>query len=131
MEDLSNYLFTPGHEWVRVEGRKLVIGFSDYAQANFGDALSVELPEPGDHHYEFNEEIGAVEGDASTREIRAPLSGFITAINTRLLSHPELLNQDPYGEGWLAEMKPDSMDGLEDLLHVDEYEEALPEEEDE
>ena len=128
MEDLSELFFTPGHEWIRVENDTLVIGFTEHAEASMGDVLNVELPEPDEHHYEPHEEIGVVEGEHATREFRAPLPGVIESINTRLLSHPELINQEPYGDGWLVVMKPDTLEGLQDLLLVDEYEEALPDE---
>ena len=126
-DDFSDVLFARSDEWVRPNGDTIIIGFSDHAQAHMGDAIGVELPEPDDHHYEPDEDIGVVEADAVTRDFRAPVSGTIVAINTSLFSHPELINEDPYGRGWLVEMKPDRMDDLEDLFEVDEYEAIRPE----
>jgi len=126
-DDLSDYLFARSDEWIRPGSDTIVIGFSEHAQASMGEVHGVELPEPDDHHYEPDEDIGVVEADAMTRDFRAPVPGTIVAINTNLFSHPELINEEPYGRGWLVEMKPDSMDDLEDLMHVDEYEEMLPE----
>jgi glycine cleavage system H protein len=131
MDDLSELRFTPKHEWVRVKGDRIVVGLTDFAQSLLSDVLSVELPEPGDHHYDANEEIGVVESERATRDFRAPVSGTIAAVNSALLTDPELINADPYGDGWIVEMKPDAVGDVRHLMHVDEYEELLPSEEEE
>ena len=129
MQDFTDYRFTSNHEWVLTKGDRLVIGLTDYAQHMLSDIVSVELPEPGDHHYEENEEVGIVESVKTTSEIRAPVAGYVVATNADLLSIPELINEDPYGKGWLVEFTPDNMADVGALLHVDEYEDILPEEE--
>ena len=82
MAALTDLRFTVGHEWVRREGDRLVIGFRVHAQDLLAEVLTVELPEPDDHHYEPNEDIGVVESEDMTRDFRAPVSGIIVAINT-------------------------------------------------
>ncbi|NQT94289.1 MAG: glycine cleavage system protein GcvH [Lentisphaerae bacterium] len=129
MHDLTGYSFTSNHEWVRPEGDRLVIGLTDYAQHALSDIVSVELPEPEDHHYEKDEELGITESINTTSEIRAPVAGFVVDTNSDLLSDPELINADPYGKGWIVVFKPDNMADVRDLLHADEYEEILPDDE--
>lgn len=122
--------FTRTHEWVRAKGDKIVVGISDYAQAQMHDITNVELPEPDAHHeYEAGEEIGVLESVKAAADFHAPVAGIVTAVNTALLENPELVNNDPYTAGWLVEMKAADMDELGDLMSMDEYEATLPEEE--
>ncbi len=129
MQDLTGYSFTSNHEWVLRKGDCLVIGLTDYAQHALSDIVSVELPEAGDHHYEEDEELGFTESVKTTSEIRAPVAGYVITTNADLLSDPELINEDPYGKGWLVEFKPDNMADVQRLLHLDEYEDILPDDE--
>jgi len=131
MEDLSDIRFTPNDEWVRLEGETIRVGISDFAQGRLGDIVHVDLPEPDDHHYEPDEDAGVIESLSGSIEFHAPLAGMITAINSNLLSNPELVSVDPYGAGWLVEMKPDDIGGYDELLDVNEYESGLPEEDEE
>ena len=129
MEDLSDLAFTRTHEWVRRNGDVIVVGITDYAQHVISEIVSVELPEADDHHYDAGEEVGITESADTSREFRAPVSGIVVGVNSALHGRPELINSDPYGEGWLVEMKPDDAADLDDLMHVDEYEDWLPDEE--
>ncbi len=124
--------FTSMHEWARVKKGKIVLaGISDYAQSLLSDITSVELPEPDDQCYEAGEEVGVIESLKSSMPFHAPTSGTISAVNRELLSNPELINQDPYGEGWLIEMHASNVADLKNLVDQDEYESGLPEEEEE
>ncbi len=129
--DPSDLKFTRSHEWVRVKGKKIVVGITDYAQAQLSDIIGVELPEPDDTRYAAGDDLGVVESTRTTADFHVPINGVVVASNARLLSEPELINSDPYGDGWLVEMKPDSMADIAELLDIDEYESSLPEEEEE
>jgi glycine cleavage system H protein len=128
MTDPSRLKFTDSHEWVGDGGEIIRVGISDFWQQRLSDITHVELPEPDDHHYEAREDMGVVESLEMAADFHAPVPGVIVAINTELLSTPELINTDPYGDGWLVEMRPDSMSDLDDLLEHDEYEAGLPDE---
>ncbi len=125
--------FTSHHQWVKVKTNgHLVVGITDYAQSQLHDITYVELPEPDPlHEFQANDEVGIIESNKTASPYLAPVSGVITAVNTRLLDSPELLNQDPYGNGWIFEMKPSNRKELDDLMDQDEYEGSLPEEEEE
>lgn len=130
--DPSDLRFTDTHEWVRIKDRTtIVVGLTDFAQMRLSDITSVELPEPDDHHYETREEISVIEALNTSAAFHAPADGVIMATNTELLSRPELINLDPYGSGWLVEMKPDNITDVLDLMDVDQYEANLPEDEEE
>ena len=124
----SNELrFTRAHCWVREEGGGLVVGITDYAQEQMSELTFVELPEVGEH-VEGDEEVAVVESVKAANDVYAPVPGAVTAVNEALLEQPELVNQDPYGKGWLFKMKPDHLADLEGLLDADAYEDELPEE---
>jgi glycine cleavage system H protein len=131
MREPVDYRFVPTHEWVRVEGEELVVGITEYAQQRLSDIIHVELPEPDEHHYEAHEDFITLESLKTALDFHAPTAGRIVAVNSELLSNPELINEDPYGEGWLVRMIPDNMDDLQNLLNYHEYEGGLPEEEEE
>ena len=131
MTDPTELRFASSHEWAKVKGESVVVGVSEYAQQHLSDVVHVELPEPDDHHYEAEEDMCVVESLKTASDCHAPVSGTITAINTDLLSRPEVINEDPYGEGWIVEMAPDKMSDIENLMDVYEYEAGLPEEEEE
>jgi glycine cleavage system H protein len=112
--DLSNYRFTPSHEWVRVEGSKATVGISDHAQAQLGDVIFLELPAAGTE-VKAGAKFGAIESVKAASDLYAPVSGTVAEVNTALTDHPELVNSDPYGEGWM--LRIDSAgDDARDLL---------------
>jgi glycine cleavage system H protein len=100
-EDLR---YSPEHEWVRVDGTRVRIGITDYAQDALGDIVFVDLPSVGSE-VEAGGQLGEVESTKSVSEIYAPLAGTVTAVNDALTGAPERLNQDPYGEAWICELE--------------------------
>ena len=97
--------YTAEHEWVKVVGDHVRIGITDYAQEALGDIVFVTLPAVGTE-VEHGQTFGEVESTKSVSDIFAPLTGVITARNEELDAHPELVNSDPYGEGWMVEIAP-------------------------
>ena len=116
--------FTPEHLWVRTDGERAQIGLSDHAQAALGEVIAVELPGMGES-IERGATFGEVESVRTVQELVAPITGVVTAVNEELDDHTELLNEDPYHEGWLIEVKIDDESELDDLIPVEEYEESL------
>ena len=120
----ENLLFTKEHEWVRMEGESAVVGITDYAQHELGDVVYVELPALG-KGLKKGDPVANIESVKAVSDVFAPLSGTITAVNTKLNNTPELVNQEPYGEGWLLKMKLERLDELKELLEQKKYEEYL------
>lgn len=117
-EDL---LYSEEHEWVRREGEGLArIGITDYAQDALGDIVFVELPASG-AHLTFNETFGEVESTKSVSDIFAPVTGTITQVNESLEDAPEIINQDPYGEGWICIVQLEDESQLDMLLSPEAY----------
>jgi len=131
MSDPSKMKFTSSHEWVSRNGNRIRVGITDYFQDQLSDIVNIELPEPDDHHYEAGDEICVIESLKTAADLHAPVAGTIVAINTDLHGSPELINKDPFNAGWLVEMKPDRIQDIARLMAFDEYEVALPEEEEE
>jgi glycine cleavage system H protein len=101
----SDLKYTAEHEWVRVVGDHVRIGITDYAQEALGDIVFVTLPTVGTE-VTLGQTFGEVESTKSVSDIFAPLAGVVTARNEELDAHPELVNSDPYGEGWMVELAP-------------------------
>jgi glycine cleavage system H protein len=118
----DNLYYTESHEWVDPETGK--IGLTDFAQDELGDIVFVEFPSVGDH-LETDSELGVVESIKAVSDVYSPVSGEVTDVNEALEGEPELLNEDPYGDGWLVELDLDSTDEAEALLTPDEYETQL------
>ncbi len=110
MADLSNYRFTASHEWVRAEGSKATIGISDHAQAELGDVIFLELPEVG-ATLKAGAKFGAIESVKAASDLYSPVGGVVAEVNTALTDHPELVNSDPYGEGWMLRLESATDDG--------------------
>ncbi|MBU0679253.1 MAG: glycine cleavage system protein GcvH [Verrucomicrobia bacterium] len=119
--------YTSTHEWVRVEGDEVVVGISDFAQNQLSDITYVELPSVGDT-LSAQDEVAVVESVKAASDIYAPIGGTVTEINDRLADEPEIINSDPYEEGWLFRMKPIDESDVEDLLDASQYESQLPSE---
>ncbi|NLW24530.1 MAG: glycine cleavage system protein GcvH [Clostridia bacterium] len=119
----NNLKYSKEHEWVDLESKK--IGITHYAQESLGDVVFVELPEVG-AEFEVGDSLGVVESVKAVSDVYSPVSGKVTAVNEALLDNPELINQDPYGEGWIVEMEITG--GEEDLLSAEEYERLIKEE---
>ena len=112
--------YAASHEWARSEGDKVKVGISDYAQDQLGDIVFVELPEVGDT-LDKGEEFGTVESVKAVSELYMPVAGEIVAINSSLEESPEKVNNAPYGDGWMIEIKADTLPELDDLMDKDAY----------
>jgi glycine cleavage system H protein len=116
-EDLR---YTADHEWARLDDGTVRVGITDFAQDALGDVVFVQLPPVGGR-VEQGGVLGEVESTKSVSEIYAPVSGEVQAVNTELDDRPELLNSDPYGRGWICEMRPDDPLSLEGLMTASAY----------
>jgi glycine cleavage system H protein len=121
MQVPEDLLYTEEHEWIRKVGNDVVrIGITDYAQDQLGDVVYVELPEVGSKVAK-DDILVEVESTKSVGEVYAPFPGEITSVNEQAASSPELVNQQPYGDGWLVEVKLDEDMPAEGLLDPSEY----------
>jgi glycine cleavage system H protein len=120
--------YTPEHEWVlaRAEGT-VRVGITDYAQTQLGDVVHVELPSVGES-VALGDPVGEVESTKSVSEVFAPVAGEVVARNDTLDGSPELLNSDPYGEGWMMEIKLAETSALDSLLSAEDYRRLIGEE---
>ncbi len=116
----ENLYYTKEHEWIRVDGERAVIGITEYAQAQLGDVVYVELPEVDSHVTQF-ETCGTIESVKTVSDLYAPLSGDVVAINEALDETPELINNDPYRTGWIVEIQFSDHDELNNVLRADAY----------
>ena len=112
--------YTADHEWIRVEGGRLRIGITDYAQDALGDVVFVQLPEPG-AVFEGGASFSEVESTKSVSDVYAPVSGTVVEVNTELGDAPQRLNDDPYGDGWICVLEPADAGAVESLLDAEAY----------
>jgi len=106
MSSIPNALkYSKTHEWVREDDDTMTIGITDHAQCMLGDLVYIELPEV-ESHIEKGEECAVIESVKAAADIYSPISGEVTEINMLLLDHPQLVNEDPYGKGWLFRVRP-------------------------
>ena len=124
-EDLH---YAPSHEWVRVDGEIGTIGISEHAQKELGEIVYLELPEVG-HVYNAEEEFGTVESVKAVSELFTPVSGEVVEINKAAVSEPGIVNDDPYGDGWLIKVKLSTDEEVAKLMTAEKYGEYLKEEE--
>lgn len=118
----SDLLYRDSHEWVRTEGGSVAtVGISDHAQAALGDMVFVELPEPG-MSYEQGDPCAVVESVKAASDVYAAVSGEIVEVNPALEDEPELVNSDPYGEGWLYKIQLSDASELDNLMSPEDYE---------
>jgi len=115
--------YLESHEWATT-GDAVRIGVSDFAQDELGDVVFVELPEVGDE-VAAGEAFGVVESIKAVSDLYAPVSGEVVAVNEALFDRPELVNEDPYGEGWMLEVNPAAGGDAQGLLDADEYDEQI------
>ena len=116
----ENLKYTKDHEWVLIEGNTATVGITDFAQSELGDIVYVEV-ETVDETLDKEEVFGTVEAVKTVSDLFLPLSGTIESFNEELDQNPELVNSDPYGEGWMIKMSIDNLDEIEELLDVDAY----------
>jgi len=121
---LDELYYTKSHEWVKVEGEKATIGITDFAQSELQDIVYVELPETG-KVLNKGDVLCSIDSVKSSAEVYAPVSGEVVEVNEKLSAEPELINKDPYGEGWIAVIKISNPDEISELLSAKEYEEML------
>lgn len=115
------------HTWVRVSGNKGTIGITDYAQDALGDIVYIDLPEV-DSSVEANTEISEIESTKSTSSVISPVSGRVLEVNEELSETPEIINEDPYGNGWIAVIELESPSEADDLLDAADYGKLVDEE---
>jgi len=120
-------LYTKDHEWIRVDESTGMIGITDYAQKELGDVVFVELPKPGEH-VAAKEAFGTVESVKAVSEIFSPVTGEVTAVNSKLQNNPELINSDPHGEAWLIKVELEDRTEIESLMSAEEYEAYIAQE---
>ena len=120
MELPSGLKYSREHEWVRVEGNIVVIGITDFAQSELGDVVYVELPEVGTE-VEANNTFGVVESVKAVSDLFAPVSGVVIEANITLEDQPELVNSEPYEDGWMIRVEMKDESELNDLLEADSY----------
>lgn len=117
--------YIASHEWLRLEDDgTITVGITDHAQDLLGDVVFVELPEVG-ATIAVDDEISVVESVKAASDVYAPISGEVVAINESLEDDPEIINSDPYGDGWFFRMKPDNMEDYEALMSAEEYQNEL------
>ncbi len=116
----SELRYSTDHEWVRVDGNVVTIGITEYAQDALGDVVFVDIPEVATT-VAIGESFSEVESTKSVSDIYAPVSGTVSAVNDTLDSQPELLNSDPYGDGWICRIEMSEPSELDSLLDADAY----------
>lgn len=120
MELPEDLRYTREHEWVALQGDVAIVGITDHAQEQLGDVVYVELPGVGDRVSKA-EPFGVVESTKAVSDVYAPISGEVTEINDDLPDNPELVNEDPYGDGWLVKIQVADPSELDDLMSAAEY----------
>ena len=120
MEILENLIYTKEHEWLRAEGNKIYIGITDFAQSELGDIIFVEALGTGDS-VEMGASIGTIEAVKTVADVYSPIPGKIIEVNTMLEDQPELINTDPYGDGWISCIESSTLIDSIETLTLEEY----------
>jgi len=120
-EDLK---YTQDHEWIKVEGDVGIIGVTDFAQNELGDVVYLEIETEGEE-LSKGEVFGTIEAVKTVSDLFMPLSGKVLEVNPDLESEPELINQDPYGKGWMVKVSLDNQEEIDELLPADDYKELI------
>ena len=118
--------YTKEHEWIRVEGEEAVVGITDYAQEQLGDIVFVDVTTEGET-LEKGEVFGTIEVVKTVSDLFLPIGGEVLEINPELEEHPELVNKDPYGDGWLIKIKPTDTTEMDELLDAEAYKQIINE----
>ena len=124
MEIKPELKYTKDHEWISIDGDSATIGITDYAQGELGDIVYVDIESLGEQ-LDKEEIFGSVEAVKTVSDLFLPVSGEITEMNEGLEDNPELINDDPYGKGWIIKMKISDQNELGDLLSADAYKELI------
>lgn len=120
----ENLKYAKTHEWVRADGEFAYIGISDFAQSELGDIVYVDVPTVGENIAK-GDVFGTIEAVKTVSDVYLPISGEILEFNEALATNPELINKDPYGEGWIVKIKMSNPAELENLLSAEEYKSAI------
>lgn len=120
----SELKYTKDHEWIRVEGDEATIGITEFAQRELGDIVFIEVPSVGDE-IEAHEVFGTIEAVKTVSDLFIPVTATIVGVNEKLDGNPELVNEDPYGEGWIIKVSLNNVQDTEDLLSADAYEQLV------
>jgi glycine cleavage system H protein len=120
----ENLKYTKDHEWIKVDGDVATVGITDYAQNELGDIVFVEIETEGEN-LDKEEVFGTVEAVKTVSDIFMPISGEVAEVNSKLEDSPEIVNKDPYGEGWLIKVKIGDQSELDHLLDADKYKELI------
>lgn len=115
------------HTWVKVSGKKATIGITDYAQDALGDIVYIDLPEP-ETAVEANSELAEIESTKATSSVISPVSGTVIEVNENLSESPEIINEEPYGKGWVAVLEIEDAAELDELMDSTDYEKYVEEE---
>ena len=122
----TNVKYTSEHEWIRLENDEAIIGITDYAQDQLGDIVFVDVTAEGET-LEQGEVIGTIEVVKTVSDLFLPIGGEIVEVNPELEEHPELVNKDPYGEGWIIRIKPTDASQMDELLDAEAYKKIINE----
>ncbi|MBM6865967.1 glycine cleavage system protein GcvH [Bacteroides caecigallinarum] len=122
----TNVKYTNEHEWIRLEGEEAYVGITDYAQTQLGDIVFVDVPTEGET-LEKGETFGSIEVVKTVSDLFLPVGGEILEVNQALEENPELVNKDPYGEGWIIKIKPTDVSEMDDLLDAEAYKKLINE----
>lgn len=122
----TNVKYTSEHEWIRLEGEEAFVGITDYAQEQLGDIVFVDVPTEGET-LEKGETFGSIEVVKTVSDLFLPVGGEILEVNPALEENPELVNKDPYGEGWIIKIKPTDASEADDLLDAEAYKQLINE----
>jgi len=121
----NDYYYSQDHEWIKVEDGQIgVVGITDFAQKQLGDVVYVELPEVGTQ-LEFHQTLGVVESVKAVSDIYSPVSGEVVEVNQALNDSPEIINEDPHGQGWIVKIKIKDESELQKLMSATEYEKYI------
>ncbi|MCS7228448.1 MAG: glycine cleavage system protein GcvH [Candidatus Kryptonium sp.] len=121
MQFPENLKYTKEHEWIRIEDDSIgVVGITDYAQSELGDIVYVDLPAIGKTVKQL-ESFGTIEAVKAVSDLFSPISGEIIEVNEKLKDSPDLINKDPYGEGWIIKIKIKDLSELDNLLSAEDY----------
>ena len=122
----TNVKYTSEHEWIRLEGEEAYVGITDYAQDQLGDIVFVDVTTEGET-LEAGEVFGTIEVVKTVSDLSLPVGGEILEVNPELEEHPELVNQDPYGKGWLVRIRPTDVSEMDKLMDAEAYKQIINE----
>ena len=125
----DDFFFAESHEWIKIEGDTGTVGITDFAQKQLGDVVYIELPETG-AVFAFHQSFGVVESVKAVSDVYSPIAGEVIEVNSGLNDSPELLNEDPHGNGWIMKIKIKDKSELQKLMSISDYEKCLESQED-